>query len=225
MAVTGPARDRRSSRMTAISPALPILLALAVALSFFFDDALSLSLSRPGRRFTRVHPWEKVLHPVKVIAVALWLWIVAGTDLDRPLVSAISPRLAALTGWIGAVVGVFGIAYACLAKRALGDQFAARLALHETHQLVTKGPYRWTRHPIYTGAILGCWGTVLAFDTVATLIVWGVIFSAVLYLHSVAEESLLVERFGDAYRHYQREVPRLVPLPWRGGSSTGIKAG
>ena len=201
--------------MTWISPFGLVVLGLAVAISTSFRDSLRLSLSRPGRVFTRVHPWEKILHPAKVVGVAVWASLVLFTDLDRPLMTFLPLRASLALQWTGAFVALGGLAIACWAKIALGRQFAGRLALREDHELITSGPYRRVRHPIYTGAILALWGTVLALDSLVGLLIWGVLFTLVLCLHTVAEEALLVERFGEAYRRYRREVPRLIPIPRR----------
>lgn len=206
--------------MSELSPSLVFFAALAAAVVVFFRDAVALSVSRPGRRFTRVHSWERPLHAAKIAAAAAWVVVAGATHLDRPLVSAAAPSLAARLAWIGAGMGVAGLALACWAKAALGSSFAARLAVHEAHALVRRGPYRLVRHPMYTGALLALWGFVLVTDTLASLLTWGVAFSVILYLHSVAEETLLLERFGPEYARYREEVPRLLPLraPRRGGA-------
>ncbi len=195
-----------------ITPLGMILTSWAAGLVVFFHDALALSVSRPGRRFTRVHPSERWLHPLKILVVAAWAGVVHGTDWDRPLVSLVLPAGAvAAVGWSGCALALTGLILTCRAKRALGASFASRLALHEAHALVMRGPYRVTRHPIYTG-VLGClWGVVLAADSAAGLLTWGVFFSAMIYAHTLAEEALLRERFGEAYERYRREVPRLLP--------------
>ena len=79
-------------------------------------------------------------------------------------------------------------------------------------RLVTSGPYRWVRHPLYstTIVILLLWPSMTAnwaaFVAVST---------AYFFLGSIPEEEKLVEEFGDAYRRYQQVVPRLVPAPGR----------
>ena len=80
------------------------------------------------------------------------------------------------------------------------------------HELRTDGPYRVTRHPIYTGLIgmflgsalvngIGLWGAVLV------LIIVGLLFKL------RVEERLMREAFGDAYAAYEARVPALLPWP------------
>ena len=198
--------------MKVLSPPAVILAGMGLAVVLYFRDALRLSISRPGRRFTSVHPWELWLHPLKVLAIGAWLWVAGATSLDRPLFSFLPPQAATALGWTGAILALAGISFSCWAKVTLGAQFASRAALHEAHLLVTTGPYLITRHPIYTGVLLLLWGVVLALDSVAGLLVWGIFFTLLMYLHTVAEEELLGERFGEVYRSYQRRVPRLLPF-------------
>ena len=60
-----------------------------------------------------------------------------------------------LTYWIGAVALVAGIAFSVWARRHLAGWWSSMVTLKEGHQLIRSGPYGWTRHPIYTGLVLG----------------------------------------------------------------------
>jgi protein-S-isoprenylcysteine O-methyltransferase Ste14 len=79
-------------------------------------------------------------------------------------------------------------------------------------RLITKGLYRWMRHPLYTGGLLLLWfipimtTSLLALNLAATLY---------LYIGSIFEERRLLAAFGEEYRQYQRQVPRMIPIPWR----------
>jgi protein-S-isoprenylcysteine O-methyltransferase Ste14 len=77
--------------------------------------------------------------------------------------------------------------------------------------LVIFGLYRWVRHPLYFWGLVFIWLTPqMTVNRVALFAV----LSVYLYVGTFFEEQRLVEEFGDAYRAYQRQVPRL--LPWRG---------
>ncbi len=75
--------------------------------------------------------------------------------------------------------------------------------------LIISGLYAWMRHPLYTFSLLLLWATPvmtlpsLALAIGATLYFW---------LGSIYEELKLVAEFGDAYREYQKQVYRLLPL-------------
>lgn len=83
----------------------------------------------------------------------------------------------------------------------------------DRHQrLVTSGPYRWVRHPLYSTAIVVLW---LWPDMTLNRLVFFAMSTAYFYLGSIPEEQKLIEEFGEAYRHYQQVVPRIVPRPGR----------
>ncbi|MDL2298497.1 isoprenylcysteine carboxylmethyltransferase family protein [Synergistaceae bacterium OttesenSCG-928-D05] len=82
--------------------------------------------------------------------------------------------------------------------------------------LVTWGPYKWVRNPLYAGngimglgwALMVGWGWVIAF-TIAFLLLYCLIVIP-------AEEEFLEEKFGEAYRDFKRNVPALIPFPRAG---------
>jgi protein-S-isoprenylcysteine O-methyltransferase Ste14 len=77
--------------------------------------------------------------------------------------------------------------------------------------LITSGPYRWVRHPIYTGLLLGFAGSAIARGewrgVLALLIV-----AAALWRKLKVEEQGMRQIFGDAYDAYSRRVAALIPL-------------
>jgi protein-S-isoprenylcysteine O-methyltransferase Ste14 len=84
-------------------------------------------------------------------------------------------------------------------------------ALREHHELLTNGPYRVTRHPIYTGILGMLLGSALITGfggvLVALLVLGGVFLARI-----QREEKLMLQTFGEQYNRYQREVPRIVPF-------------
>jgi protein-S-isoprenylcysteine O-methyltransferase Ste14 len=74
------------------------------------------------------------------------------------------------------------------------------------------GLYAWVRHPLYTAGLVFIWLTPIM--TTSTLVLF-LGLSLYIYIGSIFEERRLIAEFGQAYRDYQRMVPRLVPRPWR----------
>lgn len=103
-------------------------------------------------------------------------------------------------------------AWAIGARVALGTMWASGVTVRQDHQLRTSGPYRVTRHPVYTG-ILG----MLAGTTLALGLGRWVALTAVVALNLLAkaraEERLLAARFPAEYKEYARKVPMIVPGP------------
>jgi protein-S-isoprenylcysteine O-methyltransferase Ste14 len=80
--------------------------------------------------------------------------------------------------------------------------------------VVTHGVYAKVRHPIYSADIFLAWGIVCVHPAawLAAAVVWGTV---VLLAWMRLEEAVLLRRFGDAYREYQRRVPMIVPRWFR----------
>jgi protein-S-isoprenylcysteine O-methyltransferase Ste14 len=113
--------------------------------------------------------------------------------------------------WVGAGVGVLALALLAWAQYSLGKHFSATLVIRKDHQLVTTGPYRWVRHPIYTAILLYC----LAFFLLSANGIIGA--GGLVWAHAIVrqrtpkEEAMLVEAFGDAYRDYMKRTGRFLP--------------
>ena len=144
-------------------------------------------------------------------------WIVAGigvallrTVVPRSVWTAIIFRNEVLAD-IGVVVLIGATLFTLWARWTLGKMWSPVPTLREHHELHTDGPYRFTRHPIYTG-ILGMWlGSALVAGFGAMILAL-LVFGAIFLVRIPREEKLMLETFGDQYVRYQREVPRLVPF-------------
>ena len=131
----------------------------------------------------------------------------------RPLTTA-SPWPRA----IGLVVLVVATAGTIWARVALGDLWSSRVVTKRSHGLRTSGPYRLMRHPIYAGILAMLVGTALTQG----LGRWIALLTAVALAVAArirAEERLLTREFPGEYARYRRQVPALIPRPWRGARS------
>lgn len=136
-------------------------------------------------------------------------WIVASAAGWRA--RALPEAWMPLAGGLGAAVVVTGLGLSVWAKLRLGRWFSATFGVKQGHELVTDGPYAVTRHPIYSGLLIGLVGSALVWN-LASLLLLAVALSVTLYGHTLHEEALFLDHFGDAYREYRRRVPRLVPF-------------
>jgi protein-S-isoprenylcysteine O-methyltransferase Ste14 len=95
-------------------------------------------------------------------------------------------------------------------QRALGDNVTTTVTTRAEHTLVTRGPYRWVRHPLYTlGLTLFL---SLALISASWLLAAGIGLAYVFVLRRTPiEEAKLAERFGEAYRSYQRRTGPYLP--------------
>lgn len=144
--------------------------------------------------------------PLAIAAALLWPPTLPGGFLCGRFL----PNTAA-TFWIGVAVLAFGLAFAIWARRVLGRNWSGVVTVKQDHELVRSGPYRFVRHPIYTGLLIAFAGTAIARGEwrgiVAVLIVL-----AALWRKIKLEERWMIETFGDAYLRYRAEVRALIPF-------------
>jgi protein-S-isoprenylcysteine O-methyltransferase Ste14 len=115
--------------------------------------------------------------------------------------------LAILTGLIA-----FGSVWIVMsAVRTLGKEWSVTARLVEGHRLATRGPYRFIRHPIYTGMLGMLLATGLAISDWIGLTVAIIIFFAGTIIRIRIEERLLRDEFGDEFDDYKRGVAALIP--------------
>jgi len=191
--------------MTLASLRTALLGLIALGALCFLDAPLrtlgqSWQAQRPGERL--------VLLTFELDLYALWAIGVFYLRWDCRLLPAAADAALAV---LGAPLAAAGVTLAVWAKFRLGRWFSANFGVKRGHQLVTDGPYAVTRHPIYTGILATLLGAALLWNSLITLLL-AALMAVPLFLHTVYEEALFEQHFGDAYRDYQRRVPRLVPL-------------
>jgi protein-S-isoprenylcysteine O-methyltransferase Ste14 len=115
-----------------------------------------------------------------------------------------------LLGAIGAVMFASGIALAIWARVHLGRNWGMPMSQKAEPELVTSGPYRLVRHPIYSGLLLGLLGTALANNLIGLIVV--VILCAYFYYCASVEERNLTATFPAVYPAYRSGTKMLVPF-------------
>ena len=113
--------------------------------------------------------------------------------------------------WCGTALLIAGLLFSVAARRHLGGNWSGTVTLKQDHTLTRSGPYRFVRHPIYTGLLLAIFGSgVIALGEWRGLLALALVTAAFLRKIQI-EERFLREQFGDAYERYRREVPALIP--------------
>jgi len=114
------------------------------------------------------------------------------------------------TFWFGAVLVALGLSFAIWARVHLAGNWSGTVTLKQGHDLIRSGPYRLTRHPIYTGILLAVLGSAIALAEWRGIVALALI--ALAFLRKIdIEEGFLTARFGEAYTRYRAEVPALIP--------------
>lgn len=116
---------------------------------------------------------------------------------------------------IGLVLMAAGIAIRWWAIIVLGRFFTPDVRVQPDQTVVDRGPYRWVRHPSYSGLIVCFVGLGLAVSNWLSLVVLFVVPIAGLVVRINAEERALLASLGEPYRQFCASRPRLFPLPWR----------
>jgi len=111
---------------------------------------------------------------------------------------------------LGFVIGLAGAALLVWASVRLGRFFVHEAAIVQDHALVTSGPYRFVRHPVYSGYLVLLLGTGVAALNLCLLLLWPISLLGIL-VQAGSEEQLLSTKFRLEYEPYTRRTGQLVP--------------
>jgi len=111
--------------------------------------------------------------------------------------------------WVAALVGFALLPMMYWVFVSLGNNISPTQATRQNHQLVTHGPYRYVRHPLYS------FGSLLVIALMVITSLWwliGLVIPLVfLFWRTATEEARLIETFGDDYRAYMQRTGRFFP--------------
>jgi protein-S-isoprenylcysteine O-methyltransferase Ste14 len=139
-----------------------------------------------------------------MLAVAIVLAI------NPPWLDLFAAAIPIWSRWIGVGLGVLSLPLLIWVHHTLGRHWSTNLQLKQNHTLITEGPYRWVRHPMYTvlfAAFVGL--ALLSASWLFVILVVAAIL--VLYARIGKEETMMIEQFGDEYRAYMRRTGRFLP--------------
>lgn len=176
---------------------------LWLALLFFWAAAAPFA-----KKIVRQEPILIWLTQMAAFVVAMVLLVFPPLPVGWLNESAFSVTLA--ESWVGASLVAVGIAFVAWARLVLGRNWSSSSAVKHGHELIRSGPYRWVRHPIYTGLGIAVIGSALLHGEVRSLIavaICGVGF----WSRIRAEEHLLIQEFQAEYLAYREEAPAFVP--------------
>jgi protein-S-isoprenylcysteine O-methyltransferase len=144
----------------------------------------------------------------------LWIVIVASVTLAFEIAHALPGAgmgaVAALR-FLGIALFGLGLTIRWYSIVHLGRFFTVNVAIAANHRLIDTGPYRFVRHPSYTGALMAFLGLALCLNNWASLAVMLMPVFAVFLRRMAVEEGALLQALGDQYRDYMRRTKRLIP--------------
>lgn len=111
---------------------------------------------------------------------------------------------------VGTIVFLSGLAFAVWARLHLGRNWGMPMTERAEPELVTSGPYRFVRHPIYSGILVGVLGTAVAVNLYYLIPL--AVMTAYFVFSATVEERLLTASFPDAYPTYKAHTNMLIPF-------------
>ena len=170
-----------------------------VLIVVWFAPAIVLGVSGIGR----TSPLARVIRLLLVVAI----WVAVGYGYRIP--TPISTPTMLKVGAVGAALCVAGCAFAIWARFSLGRSWGMPMTHHAAPALVTTGPYRFVRHPIYTGILFMLVGTSLVYALAALP---SAAFIGYFVYSARREEGDMERQFPDTYPAYKRRSKMLIPF-------------
>ena len=149
------------------------------------------------------------------------VWIIIAVTAIGQITSVIewayfSPTHKRNNIWIvaGAILLIAGTAFRLYAIHILGKLFTSTVQIKKEHQIVTAGPYKFLRHPSYTGAYAAMLGSAIFLHSISGILIFGAGMFFVYHLRIKAEERSLIAQFKKEYLEYCKHTYRMIPFIW-----------
>lgn len=186
------------------------ILAVAVILA-----GLSISIyyrrqaNQQGDEISLAEEGSLILNLRRIFGLALWLSTFIYL-INPGWMAWASLPLPSWLRWTGATLLVASLPLVYWVFSSLGKNVTPTVVTRQEHQLVTHGPYRWVRHPLYSVGFMMFFGLSLMAANWFMFLV-AILGAIVLIERTSKEEHLLEEKFGDEYRVYMAHTGRFLP--------------
>lgn len=145
-----------------------------------------------------------------ILLVLAFLLLTKRHRLPYPFDVRIIPATATVA-WMAGILCMAGLAFCVWARATLGRNWSGTITLKEGHELIERGPYRFVRHPIYTGLLAMFLATALAYGHLGGFVAVVVAFAS-LWIKLSEEEKLMRQQFPQQYRSYEQRVKCIIPF-------------
>jgi protein-S-isoprenylcysteine O-methyltransferase Ste14 len=147
-----------------------------------------------------------------LIVVLLFIGMTLDFTLSARLPQAAILWRRSLVFFTGIGLMLAGVAFRWWAIATLGKFFTFDVAIQSSQKVVDSGPYRYIRHPSYTGALITQVGIGLALGNWAGLLAL-IVCMAIAYWYRISvEETALLAALGEPYKQYMRRTRRIIPF-------------
>jgi protein-S-isoprenylcysteine O-methyltransferase Ste14 len=200
------------SRIAPMAAAALVL--YGVSLTITFGVRVAIQLRRTGS--TGLHGLPPDAGPLEWVAGGMFIagLLMGGAAPILALLGVLEPIPAldgAVGNWIGLVLAVCGIVITFGAQLAMGDSWRVGVDPEERTVLVTEGPFRWVRNPIYSAMKATVLGLVLMVPNALAVAAFIALVTALELQVRLVEEPYLLRTHGREYASYAARVGRFVP--------------
>lgn len=144
----------------------------------------------------------------------LYAAVAVGVLLSFVGVWRYAPALQVPSRWLGCALLAGGLALRLWAIRVLARWFTVDVTIQDDHRLIRHGPYRYLRHPSYTGALLAFYGLAIGLGNVLSLLAIVLPVTWAFLRRIRVEEAALTQAFPREYPEYAARSWRLLPFIW-----------
>ena len=148
---------------------------------------------------------ERMQH---LIPVFLGFWLLLGRNWGV-LDARVRPDTPSMP-WLGLGLTAMGVGISIWARVSLRANWSGTVTLKDDHELISKGLYRWIRHPIYAGILLAMIGTAMIRGQLRCWVGFLIVLAA-FYFKARREESFLRQEFGDGFEEHARRTGMFLP--------------
>ena len=162
-----------------------------------------------GEKISRKVDGTVLMTVIRLGGLILWL---------SPFVYLINPAWMAWSKiglpdwvrWLGVFLGILCVGGVYWLFSSIGSGISPTSATRREHKLVTSGPYRWVRHPLYTVGSSMFIAFGMMADNWFIMLLGGLAF-IIMAIRTPKEEANLIEKFGDEYREYMKRTGAFLP--------------
>lgn len=191
-----------------------ILFRISAAIVLFGSSAISIYYRRKanldtGETVSTKEENKIIFLTVRLSALAAFLsmltYLLASSWMNWSKMSSPEP-----VRWVGVIIGFIFVGLCYWVFSSIGSSITTTVATRREAKLITSGPYRWVRHPLYIVG-LGTFGSigVIAYNWFIVSLI-ALIF-IMLIIRTQDEEEHLIAKFGDEYREYMKRTGRFLP--------------
>ncbi len=158
---------------------------------------------------TEKNKGKETFHKILIGIVITIIITVVFTIIDF---GTVSRHYSLYYQWTGLFIYITGLILRYWCSYLLGQHFTRGVTVTETQELVSSGPYRFVRHPLYLGLMLLTLGVPVFFGNFITLIIGSGLMIPAIKSRIVEEENQLLEIMGNKYHQWRIKRYRLLPF-------------